>query len=62
LKLLNSGRDIGEAREEDIYNRDRVQWDGLIGQRISIVPNGHCGMSCTWTARQYINGKIDKLV
>ena len=47
LKLLKSCRDAGEAREEDVYNRDRVQWDLLAGYRTSLIVGHHCGKYCS---------------
>ena len=46
LKLLKSCRDAGEAREEDVYNRDRVQWDLLTGYRTCLIVGHHCGKYC----------------
>jgi hypothetical protein len=58
LKLLDGGRDVGEAREEDVHNGERIGWDWLEWQGITIVCC-HCVKCCTWTARQDIEGKME---
>lgn len=49
LELLESGRDVGEAREENVHNRD---WEWLAWQRITVVVCCHCGKCCAWAAEQ----------
>jgi hypothetical protein len=41
LKLLQSGRDVGEARKEDVHNGERVGGNWLAGEGIRIVISCH---------------------